>query len=168
MSDFPFATKAPSSNKRAARLRLLVVEDDTTHASLIARAAKQSGHAVTAARSIRDALLIVRTNVFDCITLDLTLRDGSGMEVLSALAEINYMGTIIIVSGAKADQRTAARLHARGLGVEIRSLPKPLDFSALRVCLADIATRAMGLPAAHMWGGMQVDMEYERHRGCHR
>lgn len=145
-------------------LQLLVVEDDATQRELIGRGARQAGHAVTFATSVAEAVSQLRTGKFDCVTLDLLLEDGDGTEVLSAMTDARFKGAVIVISGMNAEQRSAARAHARRHGIELRSLPKPVDLSALRVCLADLASRTMGLPAAHMWGGVEVSRENERHR----
>lgn len=39
--------------------------------------------------------------------------------------------------------------NARWRGIELQSLPEPVDLSALRVGLADIGKTALGLPAIH-------------------
>lgn len=153
-----------ATGKSCGRLQLLVVDDDPTQAQLIARAAEQAGHAVTVVKSVREAVKAIETARFDCVTLDLMLEDGDGTEVLSAMARARFAGSAIVISGMDAQQRIAARTHGRSHGIELRSLPKPVDLSALRVCLADIAALAMDLPAAHMWGGIKVSHEHERHR----
>lgn len=166
MSTRKYAAYAPPAHidESSPWLQLLVVDDDATQRELIARGAKQAGHAVTFAGSVSEAIQQVKSGGFDCVTLDLMLEDGDGRDVLSAMAAAEFAGAVILISGMNAKQRIAARNHARRLGIELRSLPKPLDLSALRVCLADLAKRAMGLPAAHMWGGIQVSHENERHR----
>ena len=145
-------------------LRLLVVDDDATQRELIARAAKQAGHTAKFATSVAEAVKEVHHGDFDCVTLDLMLEDGDGTEVLSAMAKAKFKGAVILISGMNAGQRTAARAHARLHGIQLRSLPKPLDLSALRVCLADLAKLEKGLPAAHVWGGIKVGHEHEQHR----
>lgn len=157
--------ESPQSNESAwSPLRLLVVDDDATQRDLIARGARQAGHTVTFAASVAEAVKEMHEGDFDCVTLDLMLEDGDGTEVLSAMAAARFKGAVILISGMNAEQRTAARTHARLHGIELRSLPKPLDLSALRVCLADLAKLAKGLPAAHMWGGIRVGHEHEQHR----
>lgn len=153
-----------STSGSSSRLQLLVVDDDATQARLIRRGAEQAGHVVTVATSVAEAVTQVRTGRFDCVTLDLMLEDGDGTEVLSAMSDAKFRGTVIVISGMDAPQRIAARQHGRLHGIELRSLPKPVDLSALRVCLADLAAHARDLPAAHIWGGIEVNHEHERHR----
>jgi hypothetical protein len=40
---------------------------------------------------------------------------------------------VIVVSGMNAARRIAARSYARSLGIELQSLPKPVDLAALRI-----------------------------------
>jgi len=60
--------------------------------------------------------------------------------------------------------RIAARSYARSLGIELQSLPKPVDLAALRIFLANLGKTAMGLPVMQIWGGVIVDGVAERHR----
>ncbi|MBI5265564.1 MAG: response regulator [Bradyrhizobium sp.] len=145
-------------------LQLLVVDDDATQRSLIKVAATQAGHEVTVAASCAEAISLIKNAHFDCVTLDLVLEDGDGIDVLREMAEAKYAGAVIVVSGMEGSRRSAARSYARSLGVELQSLPKPLDLAALRISLANLGKAAMGLPAIHTWGGVAVDAVAERHR----
>jgi DNA-binding response OmpR family regulator len=145
-------------------LRLLIVDDDSAQRMLIAAAAKQAGHAVTLASSCSEAISQIRTARFDCVTLDLMLDDGDGVEVLKAMAAARFAGAVIVISGMNAPRRIEARSLARSLGVELQSLPKPVDLAALRICLANLCKTAMGLPVMHTWGGIVVDGVTEQHR----
>jgi two-component system chemotaxis response regulator CheY len=153
----------PEAAERRA-LQLLVVDDDATQRSLIAVAAKQAGHEVTVAPSVSEAISKLRTARFDCVTLDLVLEDGDGIDVLREMAEAKFAGSVIVISGMDAPRRRAARSFARSLGIELQSLPKPLDLAALRISLANLGKTAMGLPAIHTWGGVATDAIVERHR----
>ena len=92
------------------------------------------------------------------------LEDGDGVEVLQAMAEAKFTGSVIVISGMNAARRIAARSYARSLGIELQSLPKPVDLAALRICLANLCKTAMGLPVMHIWGGVKVDGVTEEHR----
>jgi two-component system chemotaxis response regulator CheY len=154
---------APDAGERRS-LQLLIVDDDATQRALISAAAQQAGHVVTLAHSCAQAIELVQTARFDCVTLDLMLADGDGIDVLQAMAEAKFAGSVIVVSGMDAARRIAARSRARLLGMELRSLPKPLDLAALRICLANLGKTAMGLPVMHIWGGVKVEGEAEQHR----
>jgi two-component system chemotaxis response regulator CheY len=154
---------APDGSERRS-LQLLIVDDDATQRALISAAAQQAGHVVTLAHSCAEAIERVQTARFDCVTLDLMLEDGDGIDVLHAMAEARFAGSVILVSGMDAARRIAARSRARSLGMELRSLPKPVDLAALRICLADLGKTVMGLPVMHSWGGVKVEGEAEQHR----
>src|SRR5512144_2538177 len=110
---------------------------------LISAAARQAGHVVTLAQSCAEAIEQIQTTGFDCVTLDLMLEDGDGMEVLQAMAKAKFAGSVIVVSGMNAARRIAARSCARSLGIELQSLPKPVDLAALRICFANLGKTAM-------------------------
>lgn len=160
---FSIRSNPHDAGERRAR-QLLVVDDDATQRSLIAVAAKQAGHEVTVASSCSEAIKQLRHVHFDCVTLDLLLGDGDGIDVLHEMAEAKFAGTVILISGMDAQRRTTARAYARFLGIDLQSLPKPLDLAALRICLANLSKAAMGLPTMHTWGGVAAGAIVERHR----
>jgi two-component system chemotaxis response regulator CheY len=81
------------------------------------------------------------------------------------MADINYAGAVIIVSGTESCRRSTARAVARSVGIDAQSLPKPVDLSSLRVCLANLGKGRQGLPAIHAWGGTAVGQTVAGHRG---
>ena len=153
----------PDGAERRA-LQLLVVDDDATQRSLITVAAKQAGHEVAVAPSVAEAIEKLRGARFDCVTLDLVLEDGDGIDVLREMAAAKFSGSVIVISGMDGKRRSAARSFARSVGIELQSLPKPLDLAALRISLANLGKTAMGLPVIHTWGGVATDAIVERHR----
>jgi two-component system chemotaxis response regulator CheY len=159
----PISSNLPDAAERRA-LQLLVVDDDATQRHLITVAARQAGHEVTVAPSVADAIEKLRAARFDCVTLDLVLEDGDGIDVLREMASAKFAGSVIVISGMDAKRRSGARSFARSVGIELQSLPKPLDLAALRICLANLGKAAMGLPAIHTWGGVATDAIVERHR----
>lgn len=154
--------RADDGERRA--LQLLVVDDDAAQRTLIALAAKRAGHAVTVAATCSDAIREVRNKRFDCVTLDLMLEDGDGTEVLKVIAETRFAGSVIVISGMDAAKRIEARLFARSLGIDLQSLPKPVDLAALRICLANLGKTALGLPVVHTWGGVAAESVAAKHR----
>jgi two-component system chemotaxis response regulator CheY len=157
------APASPDGGERRS-LQLLIIDDDAVQRALISSAAKQAGHAVTLAQSCQEAIRLLQTLAFDCVTLDLMLEDGDGIEVLKAMADAKFAGSVIVISGMNAARRIAARSYARSLGMELQSLPKLVDLAALRICLANLCKTTQGLPVMHIWGGVVVDAVTERHR----
>jgi two-component system chemotaxis response regulator CheY len=159
----PVQPGAPENGERRA-LQLLVVDDDAAQRTLISLAAKQAGHAATAVATCSDAIREIRNRHFDCVTIDLMLEDGDGTEVLKAIADTKFAGSVIVISGMDAARRIAARRYARSLGIALQSLPKPIDLAALRISLANLGKTAMGLPVMHSWGGIAADNVAHKHR----
>jgi ActR/RegA family two-component response regulator len=145
-------------------LQLLVIDDDATQRMLIAQAAKLAGHNVTMVGTCSEAIREIQTRRFDCATVDLLLGDGDGAEILKAMADAKFAGSVIVISGMDATRRIAARSYARSLGLELQSLPKPIDLAALRIYLANLTKTALGLPVTHIWGGVVADAVAEQHR----
>jgi len=157
----PVSTDVPHDKERRA-LQLLVVDDDAAQRRLISVAAKQASHVVTVAQSCAEALTQLGNGRFDRVTLDLML--GDRIQVLQAIADAKFAGSVIVISGMDAAHRSAARSYARSLGIDLQSLPKPVDLAALRICLANLGKTAMGLPVVHTWGGVVADSVTARHR----
>lgn len=154
---------AQGDQERGA-LQLLVVDDDAMQRALISVAAKQAGHSVTVVASCGEAIEALRSSRFDCMTLDLMLEDGEGTDVLKAIASTTFAGSVVVISGMDAERRIAARLYARSVGIDLQSLPKPVDLAALRVHLANLSKTAMGLPMVHNWGGVAANGITASHR----
>jgi len=143
-------------------LRLLIVDDDVVQQELLKRTAARSGYQVILASSCREAIRSIRSESFDCVILDYELEDSD--DVCKVMAETNYAGSIIIISGTEAARRSAARAFARSLGIAAQGLPKPVDLASLRVSLANLRKDLQGLPAIHAWGGAAVGRTKEEHR----
>jgi two-component system chemotaxis response regulator CheY len=162
-SDAPAQPGSPAHVEKRT-LQILVVDDDASQRTLISLAAKQAGHSVIMAATCADAIRQVHNVRFDCVTLDLMLDDGDGTEVLKVIAETKFAGPVVVISGMDAARRIAARLYARSLGIELQSLPKPVDLAALRIFLANLGKTALGLPVVHTWGGIETDNVVAEHR----
>jgi two-component system chemotaxis response regulator CheY len=160
------ASMSPEETAAAERrgLRLLVVDDDASQQALLSVAAKQAGHAVTVVATCAGAIDEIRGHRFDCVTLDLSLEDGDGTEVLKAIAEARFTGSVVVISGMDSARRSAARLYARSLGIDLHSLPKPIDLAALRIFLANLTKTTLGLPVVHTWGGVAAERVTAKHR----
>src|SRR5689334_13236460 len=110
------AARSTVAGEGRRALQLLVVDDDATQRALITAAAKQAGHEVTVAASCVEALDLLRDRAFDCVTLDLLLGDGEGVDVLRQMSAARFSGAVILVSGMDARRRTEARNFARAMG----------------------------------------------------
>ncbi len=77
---------------------ILIVEDDISLRNSIKNILKRREYEVSEANSVKTAILTLKKRVFDLILLDITLKDGSGMDVLKKISN-DYKNRVIIISG---------------------------------------------------------------------
>lgn len=135
-SELPQAGQEDTARARAARsgtLRLLVIDDDNLHRMIICRAAAKAGYVPAGAASYEEAAQLVQGTAFDCITLDLSLGDHLGVEILRHLWVIGCKAPIVIISGCDDATCNETEKVAASLKLNIwESIPKPVDLSILR------------------------------------
>jgi CheY-like chemotaxis protein len=127
------------SNSTEGKKRLLAVDDNEDSAALVARIAERCGFE---ARAVSDAAEIRRALVEwapDILSLDLSMPDLNGIDLLRFLQESGFAGQLLIISGHDENMRaSAARLAAaRGLNVA-GHFDKPIDMAKLRETLTAI------------------------------
>ena len=122
------------------RNELLVIEDTSLHLSIVSKIASQAGFATTGANSVSEAARLLRERSFDCITLDLSLGEESGVEVLKLLAEMKCRTPIIVVSGSGDEACEATLKIGNFLDLNLcPQIPKPINLAVLRNALTQIA-----------------------------
>ena len=86
--------------------KILVIEDDATTGSFIARGLDEHGFAVDRAHNGRDGLFLATDGTYDAIVLDRMLPQMDGMAVLGALRAAGIETPVIILSAlGTADDR---------------------------------------------------------------
>lgn len=129
--------------------RLLIVDDDRVHRMVISRIARQAGYEVDEAATYEAALRLMDQGSHACVTLDLSLGDHGGLDVLQHLAQIGFAAPIIVVSGSDDTVRQEAVIVAQRLGVNVcAAFGKPMNLSHLRILLCEIRKRQLGGLAA--------------------
>ncbi|MBL7489555.1 response regulator transcription factor [Frankia sp. AgB1.9] len=115
--------EAPRTGTRAAGQppRVVVVDDHPLWRDALARDLDQAGLPVVGtAGSVAQALRVVAATRPDLVVLDLSLPDGSGVEVIRALLgsghESGFTGSVLVVSasGEQADVLAAVKSGASG------------------------------------------------------
>jgi len=113
--------------------RLLVIDDDNLHRMIICRVAAKAGYLPAGAATYDEAAELARNNAFDCITLDLSLGEHAGVELLRHLWVVGCKATIIIISGCDDATCGESRRIAESLKFKVwESIPKPVDLAVLR------------------------------------
>jgi DNA-binding NtrC family response regulator len=119
---------------------LLVIDDADLHLSIVCKIATQVGFKTTGANSVGQAARLLRERTFDCITLDLSLGEQSGVDILKLLSERKCRTPVIIISGSG----DAACAETLGIGNFLdlnlcTPIPKPIHLAVLRNTLTQIA-----------------------------
>jgi two-component system response regulator RegA len=102
---------------------LLIVEDDKSFLTRLARAMEARGFAVATAESVADGLLQVEASPPAFAVVDMRLGDGNGLDVLSALNKRRPEARAIILTGYG---NIATAVNAVKLGA-VDYLAKPAD-----------------------------------------
>jgi CheY-like chemotaxis protein len=121
---------------------VLVIDDDDVHRMIICRVAAKVGYVPVEASSYDQAVRFLRVRTFDCISLDLSLGERGGIEILRLIGELECTAPIIIISGSEADVRAQAVDTAQALHLNSYApLPKPVNLTELRQSLTHIKLR---------------------------
>jgi DNA-binding NtrC family response regulator len=124
---------AAPSTRPTVGPRLLVIDDDHLHRMIICRVAAKAGYVPSAAASYDEAAAMVQENTFDCISLDLSLGDHAGVELLRHFWVVGCKVPIIIISGCDDVTCGETAKVAESLKLNIwNSLGKPVNLAVLR------------------------------------
>jgi len=122
--------------------KLLVVDDDTVHRMVICRIARQAGFEVDEAASYEAARRMLGLSVYGCVTLDLSLGERGGIDVLRYMAEIGCASPVVVVSGSDDAVRGESLAVARKLNLNVcRPFSKPVKLADLRELMREIRKR---------------------------
>src|SRR5580704_11347147 len=113
--------------------RLLVIDDDYLHRKIICRVAAKAGYAPAGAATYEEAAKLALENAFDCVSLDLSLGQHRGTEMLQYLRGIGCKAPIVIISGCDEATFRDTQKAAKSLNLNIwESIAKPVDLDMLR------------------------------------
>jgi DNA-binding NtrC family response regulator len=119
---------------------LLAIDDADLHLSIVRKIAAQAGFKTTGANCVSEAARLLRERTFDCITLDLSLGEQSGVEILKLLAEMKCRTPIIVISGSEDAVLAETIRIGNFLGLNLCApVPKPIHLAVLRTELTQIA-----------------------------
>ena len=122
---------------------LLIVEDDESITEFLVDNLRQDGHAVTTVASAVDAVAVLRRGVPEIALVDVSLPDGSGLDVVRMIrggeAGSPDVG-VIMVSGRNTEQD---RVRAFERGVD-DYVAKPFSYPELLLRTAALESRIRG------------------------
>ncbi len=141
---------APQAAAEVSALpRLLVIDDDYLHRKIICRVAAKAGYAPAGAGIYEEAAKLALENAFDCISLDLSLGQHGGIEMLQYLRGIGCKSPIVIISGCDEATFCETLEVAKSLNLDVRgSIAKPVDLEMLKYSFERIRTQPHAAVAA--------------------
>ncbi|MEO6670677.1 MAG: HAMP domain-containing protein [Ferruginibacter sp.] len=117
--------------------KVLVVEDNEIESSQIAKVLQSDNIEVSIAGNGEDAIRLIETNDYDCITLDYTLPDIGGAELVNRVAELKKKLAAVIVYSAKDFNKNELKLLNRNsnsiLMKGVKSLENLLEETVLHL-----------------------------------
>jgi CheY-like chemotaxis protein len=126
-------------SSESTQLALLVIEDALIHRTIISRIGDKVGFTTEAASTVEAAAELLRAREFDCITLDLSLGERFGADILRLLADLKCQTPIVIISGSDAGLVEETSRLGRSLDLNLwKPLHKPVDLTLLRELLEQV------------------------------
>ncbi len=121
---------------------MLIVDDDASFLTRLAKALEQRGFTVATAESVADGLLQVEKSAPAFAVVDMRLGDGNGLEVISALKRRRPEARGIILTGYG---NIATAVNAVKLGA-VDYLAKPADADDILHALMSLDSRTVEPP----------------------
>ncbi len=121
----------------AAPLRIFVVENNDDTRFMLQLLLERLGHEVSSVSTVESALAALQGGRYDVLISDIGLPDGTGWQLLAALAPEQRPATALAMSGFAGDDDRARSLAA---GFD-RHLAKPLQLDTLLALLEDADAR---------------------------
>jgi DNA-binding response OmpR family regulator len=118
-------------------MKVLIIEDEPELVQSIITYLKGENYSCEAATTIETALEKIERFDYDCILLDITLPDGSGLALLEQLKKDNKTDGVIIISAKNAIDD---RIKGLNLGAD-DYLAKPFHLSELSARVAAVIRR---------------------------
>lgn len=116
--------------------RLLAVDDDVNSAELIVRIAERCGYEGFATSDSRGVINLANALKPGIISIDICMPNVDAEALLGMLAEVNFEGDVLIVSGQEAGELAKTQRIAEALGLSvIGAMQKPFDIASLRLTL---------------------------------
>ncbi|MFG6500704.1 response regulator [Sulfitobacter sp. 1A13191] len=122
-------------------MKLLVVEDDTTTSTYIARGLREEGHAVDVVADGRDGLVQATTGQYDVLILDRMLPELDGLALLKTLRGAGNTTPVLLLTAMGAVEDRIDGLNA---GAD-DYLVKPFAFGELSARVNALARRPQAL-----------------------
>jgi DNA-binding response OmpR family regulator len=118
-------------------VKILIIEDQTGLRESIETYFTGDGNVCESVSDFNSAITKINLYRYDCIILDITLPDGSGLEILKTLKQSRHADGVLIIS---AKNSLDDRLNGLDLGAD-DYLTKPFHLSELKARVSAIVRR---------------------------
>ena len=112
--------------------RVLIVDDNESHAEALADSLELDGHMCTLAHSGKEGIARLSEQLFDVVLTDLVMPDLSGLEVLKRARSEQPDAVVILITGRGSERDAVAAFRDGATDY----LTKPVDVAELRARLA--------------------------------
>jgi len=132
--------------------RVLIVEDDSDIVENLSILLRDEGYSVCCASSVKQALSTLHTENIDLVLLDITLPDGNGYSVCTAVKRQTNAPVIFLT--AMADESSIVTGFQLGADDYITKPFKPMEL----ICRVRNALRKSGkIPSVYQVGDLHID-----------
>lgn len=122
--------------------RLLIVDEARVRRRILARLVEMVGFQPVQVGSLADLARVLAVGMLNGAIIDLSLGERNGTALFNQLAQSDFSGPVVVVSGGCHLTTRAAIQFGMSLGLDMRgSVPRPVDLPALRECFADVIRR---------------------------
>jgi two-component system response regulator HydG len=122
------------------QIRVLVVDDDESHAEAVAESLERVGYECVVAKSGREGLRLIEEQAFDIVITDLMMEEVGGLEVLAKTKRELPDAEVVILTGHSTVKTAVTAMQAGATTY----LTKPLDINELRT-VADKVSQSQRL-----------------------
>src|SRR5215471_9184339 len=134
---------------------ILVVEDEHSLRAVAARQLRRTYSQVLEADSVARALALLQTERVDAILVDIHLQDGSGFEIIDALARAGAAPAVVVMTADRNIDNAIGALERSASGFLLKPFEFPILEETVARALAGRTPRVMQPPAAaaplHSW-----------------
>lgn len=95
--------------------KILIVDDDRSIASMLFKIVRSNGMDADVAYNGKEALQLLKNNIYDLFLLDINMPEIDGFELLKSIRTQQINSPVIIISGRKEDHDT---LYALNIGAD--------------------------------------------------
>jgi len=129
--------KETATDLIGSSIRVLIVDDDESHAQAVAESLRRVGYDCTVAGSGERAVALIESQTYDVVVTDLMMDDVDGLEILRKSKQELPDAEVILLTG-HASIKTAVAAGQHGVHTY---LTKPLDVTELRHAVEKASAR---------------------------